>query len=74
METEGDLTEVTWKIVKMLVNIIHRDGVITNEINLYLTFVNPKAGSFKKGNPKLYKGGAPFRTIVGVCLICNQHS
>ena len=63
METEGDQTEVAWKKVKKLVNRMHRDGVITKDMKQYLTFVNPKAGSLK-GNPKLHKSGAPFRTIV----------
>ena len=63
METERDQTEVAWKKVKKLVNRMHRDGVITKDMKQYLTFVNPKAGSLK-GNPKLHKSGAPFRTIV----------
>ena len=62
METEGDRTEVAWTKVKKLVNRMHRDGVITKDMKQYLTFVNPKAGSLK-GNPKLHKSGAPFRTI-----------
>ena len=63
MVTEGDQTEVAWKKVKKLVNRMHRDGVITKDMKQYLSFVNPKAGSLK-GNPKLHKSGAPFRTIV----------
>ena len=59
MEKEGDQTEVAWKKVKKLVN----RSVITKDMKQYLTFVNPKAGSLK-GNPKLHKSGAPFRTIV----------
>ena len=42
---------------------MHRDGVITKDVKQYLTFVNPKAGSLK-GNQKLHKSGALFRTIV----------
>ena len=44
-------------------NRMHRDGVITKDMKQYLTFVNPKAEPLK-GNPKLHKSGAPFRTIV----------
>ena len=63
METEGDQTEVAWNKVKKLMNRMHRNDVITKDMKQYLTFVNPKAGSLK-GNPKLQKSGAPFRTIV----------
>ena len=37
--------------------------MITKDMKQYLTYVNPKAGSLK-GNPKLHKSGAPFRTLV----------
>ena len=63
METEEDLTEVAWKKVKKLVNRMYREKTITKEMKQYLTFVHPKAGTLK-GNPKLHKAGAPFRTIV----------
>ena len=53
------------KKVKKLVNRMHRDSVISKDMKQYITFVNRKAGSLK-GNPKLHKSGAPFRTIVSV--------
>ena len=52
------------KVIK-LVNRMHRDSVISKDMKQYITFVNRKAGSLK-GNPKLHKSGAPFRTIVSV--------
>ena len=55
---------MAWKKVKKLVNRMHRDGVKTKDMKQYLTFVNPKAGTLK-GNPKLYKRSAPFKTIEG---------
>ena len=49
--------------MKKLVNKLYRDGVISDDLKQYLT---PKyAGKGKlKGNPKLHKPNAPYRTIV----------
>ena len=62
-ETEENVKEEAWKKVKKLVNRMYKEEAITKEMKAYLTFVHPKAGS-SKGNPKLHKNGAPFRTIV----------
>ena len=60
---EEDLTEEAWKKVKKLVNRMFKEEAITKEMKQYLTFVHPNAESLK-GNPKLHKTGAPFRTII----------
>ena len=62
-KTESDKTEDIHKKVKKLVNKLYRDGVISDDLKQYLT---PRyAGKGKlKGNPKLHKPNAPYRTIV----------
>ena len=42
---------------------MYKDGVINKDLQQYLIPKYPKNGKLK-GNPKLHKEGAPFRTIV----------
>ena len=62
-EIPEDLTETATKTVKKLVNKMYKDGVINKDLQQYLIPKYPKNGKLK-GNPKLHKDGAPFRTIV----------
>ena len=63
VEIPEDLTETATKTVKKLVNKMYKEGVINKDLQQYLTPKYPKNGKLK-GNPKLHKNGAPFRTIV----------
>jgi hypothetical protein len=63
MEVEGDKTDESMKNVKKLVNKMSRDEVITKEMKKYLIPRYPREGKLK-GNPKLHKEGAPYRTII----------
>ena len=62
-EIPQDLTETATKTVKKLVNKMFKEGVINKDLQQYLIPKYPKNGKLK-GNPKLHKDGAPFRTIV----------
>ena len=62
-EISEDLTETATKTVKKLVNKMYKEGVISKDLQQYLIPKYPKNGKLK-GNPKLHKDGAPFRTIV----------
>ena len=62
-EIPGDLTETATKTVRKLVNRMYKEGVINKDLQKYLIPKYPKNGKLK-GNPKLHKDGAPFRTIV----------
>ena len=42
---------------------MYKEGVISKDLQQYLIPKYPKNGKLK-GNPKLHKDGAPFRTIV----------
>ena len=42
---------------------MYKEGVINKDLQKYLIPKYPKNGKLK-GNPKLHKDGAPFRTIV----------
>ena len=62
-EIPGNLTETATKTVRKLVNRMYKEGVINKDLQKYLIPKYPKNGKLK-GNPKLHKDGAPFRTIV----------
>ena len=62
-EIPQDLTETATKTVKKFVNKMFKEGVINKDLQQYLIPKYPKNGKLK-GNPKLHKDGAPFRTIV----------
>ena len=62
-EIPQELTETATKTVKQLVNKMFKEGVINKDLQQYLIPKYPKNGKLK-GNQKLHKDGAPFRTIV----------
>ena len=56
-------TEEAPKKVKELVNNVNRDGLVSDGLKQYLTPRYVQKGKLK-GNPKLHKTNAPYRTIV----------
>lgn len=62
-ETDADMIDETMKRIRKLVNKMHKEGVISNELKQYLIPRYPTPGKLK-GNPKLHKNNAPLRTIV----------
>ena len=62
-ETVSDQTEDIQKRVKRVVNQMHKEGIISSELRQYLIPRYVQAGKLK-GNLKLHKPNAPFRTIV----------
>lgn len=62
-ETDYDLTEEIQKEVKRLISKMYSDGVISDDLKQYLTPRYAQKGKLK-GNPKLHKANAPYRTIV----------
>ena len=63
VEVEGDRTQTSMKAVKKLANRMYREGAVSKEMQQYLVPKYAKSGRLK-GNPKLHKEGAPYRTIV----------
>lgn len=61
--TGNDQTEEIQKKVKRLVGRMHREGAISDDLKQYLTPRYSQKGKLK-GNPKLHKPNAPYRTIV----------
>ena len=62
-ETDYDRTEEIHKKGKRLVSKMNRDGAISDELKQYLLARYVQKGKLK-GNPKLHKQNAPYRTIV----------
>ena len=62
-ETDADIINETMKRIRKLVNKMHREGVINNELKQYLIPRYPTPCKLK-GNPKLHKNNASLRTIV----------
>ena len=56
-------TEEADKKVMKLVNKMSCDGLISDDLKLYLTSKYVQKGKLK-GNPKLYKANTPYRAIV----------
>jgi hypothetical protein len=54
---------IPMKRIRKLVSKMYREGVISNELRLYLILRYQAPGKLK-GNPKLHKSNAPLRTIV----------
>ncbi|WP_179117283.1 hypothetical protein, partial [Solemya velum gill symbiont] len=61
--TKGDMTRECHKQVKRLVNKMHRDGAISDDLKTYLVPKYVQSGKLK-GNPKLHKPTATYRAIV----------
>ena len=62
-ETVSDRTEDIQRKVKRVVNRMHKEGIISSELKQYLIPRHFQAGKHK-GNSKLHKPNAPFRTVV----------
>ena len=62
-ETKENLVDQGYKKVKKLVNSMYRNGAISSDMKEYLIPRYVEPGKLK-GNPKLHKTGAPYRTIV----------
>ena len=61
--TDHDQVEEVQKKVKKLVSKMHREGAISDDLKQYLMPRYAQKGKLK-GNPKLHKPNAPYRTIV----------
>ena len=61
--TDNNRTEEAHTKVKKLVNKMNRDGLVSDDLKQYLTPRYVQKGKLK-GNPKLHKANAPYRTIV----------
>ena len=61
--TDNNRTEEAHKKVKKLVNKMNRDGLVSDDLKQYLTPRYVQKGKLK-GNLKLHKANATYRTIV----------